>query len=123
MKELILGGIRSGKSRLTELRARKSALDVVYISFGPKGDIPAAFACRGAAPSPDVEWTNVPADAMSLVLLTVDFDAPSAVQLYALDPLQHSEGPAGHSCRRHEREASSEQHIIVYGELVGRFGH
>jgi adenosylcobinamide kinase/adenosylcobinamide-phosphate guanylyltransferase len=32
MKELILGGVRSGKSRLAERHARESALDVVYIA-------------------------------------------------------------------------------------------
>ena len=32
MKELILGGVRSGKSRLAEQRARESGLQVVYIA-------------------------------------------------------------------------------------------
>jgi len=32
VKELILGGVRSGKSRLAEQRARRSALQVVYIA-------------------------------------------------------------------------------------------
>jgi|GEM_PF-2909792 len=32
MKELILGGVRSGKSRLAEERARASGLQVVYIA-------------------------------------------------------------------------------------------
>jgi adenosylcobinamide kinase / adenosylcobinamide-phosphate guanylyltransferase len=32
MKELILGGVRSGKSRLAEERARRSGLEVVYIA-------------------------------------------------------------------------------------------
>ncbi len=32
MKELILGGVRSGKSRLAEQRARTSGLEVVYIA-------------------------------------------------------------------------------------------
>jgi adenosylcobinamide kinase/adenosylcobinamide-phosphate guanylyltransferase len=38
MKELILGGTRSGKSRLAELSARNSALDVVYIATARAGD-------------------------------------------------------------------------------------
>jgi adenosylcobinamide kinase/adenosylcobinamide-phosphate guanylyltransferase len=32
MKELILGGVRSGKSRLAEQRARSSGLQVIYIA-------------------------------------------------------------------------------------------
>jgi len=32
MKELILGGVRSGKSRLAEQRARESGLQVIYIA-------------------------------------------------------------------------------------------
>lgn len=32
MKELILGGVRSGKSRLAELRARESGRQVVYVA-------------------------------------------------------------------------------------------
>jgi len=38
MKELILGGIRSGKSRLAEQRARASGLQVVYIATAIAGD-------------------------------------------------------------------------------------
>lgn len=38
MKELILGGIRSGKSRLAEQRALASGLDVVYIATATAGD-------------------------------------------------------------------------------------
>jgi adenosylcobinamide kinase/adenosylcobinamide-phosphate guanylyltransferase len=32
MKELILGGVRSGKSRLAEARARESGLEVIYLA-------------------------------------------------------------------------------------------
>ena len=40
MKELILGGVRSGKSRLAEQHARDSALEVVYIATARAGDDP-----------------------------------------------------------------------------------
>lgn len=44
MKELILGGVRSGKSRLAEARAEQSGLDVVYIATAEGKD--EAFSSR-----------------------------------------------------------------------------
>ncbi len=38
MRELILGGARSGKSRLAEQRARESGLAVVYVATAAAGD-------------------------------------------------------------------------------------
>jgi adenosylcobinamide kinase / adenosylcobinamide-phosphate guanylyltransferase len=38
MKELILGGVRSGKSRFAERRAQESGLAVVYIATATPGD-------------------------------------------------------------------------------------
>ncbi len=38
MKELILGGVRSGKSHLAEQHARASGLDVFYIATATAGD-------------------------------------------------------------------------------------
>lgn len=38
MKELILGGVRSGKSRLAEQRAQASGRDVTYIATATAGD-------------------------------------------------------------------------------------
>lgn len=38
MKELILGGVRSGKSRYAEQRARASNLPVVYVATATAGD-------------------------------------------------------------------------------------
>jgi adenosylcobinamide kinase/adenosylcobinamide-phosphate guanylyltransferase len=38
MKQLILGGARSGKSRLAEQRADASGLDVIYIATAQAGD-------------------------------------------------------------------------------------
>jgi adenosylcobinamide kinase / adenosylcobinamide-phosphate guanylyltransferase len=38
MKELILGGVRSGKSRIAECRARDSALEVIYLATARIGD-------------------------------------------------------------------------------------
>lgn len=44
MKELILGGVRSGKSRLAEARAEQSGLEVVYIATAEGKDD--AFSAR-----------------------------------------------------------------------------
>jgi adenosylcobinamide kinase / adenosylcobinamide-phosphate guanylyltransferase len=38
VKELILGGVRSGKSRLAEVRARDSGLEVVYVATARLAD-------------------------------------------------------------------------------------
>jgi adenosylcobinamide kinase/adenosylcobinamide-phosphate guanylyltransferase len=38
MRELILGGVRSGKSRLAEQHARASSLEVVYLATARPGD-------------------------------------------------------------------------------------
>jgi adenosylcobinamide kinase/adenosylcobinamide-phosphate guanylyltransferase len=38
MRELILGGARSGKSRLAETRARASGLKVTYVATAERGD-------------------------------------------------------------------------------------
>lgn len=38
MKELILGGVRSGKSRLAERRAQESGLTIVYVATATAGD-------------------------------------------------------------------------------------
>lgn len=38
MKELILGGVRSGKSRLADQRARESGLEVTFIATSVPGD-------------------------------------------------------------------------------------
>lgn len=38
MKQLILGGVRSGKSRMAEQQALNSALEVVYIATATAGD-------------------------------------------------------------------------------------
>lgn len=39
MKELILGGARSGKSRIAEEQAKATGLDLLYIATGQPGDV------------------------------------------------------------------------------------
>jgi len=52
-------------------------LQVTSSDFAADGDIPARFTCLGPGPSPELEWKNAPANAMSYAVLVVDFDAPS----------------------------------------------
>jgi adenosyl cobinamide kinase/adenosyl cobinamide phosphate guanylyltransferase len=61
VRELILGGVRSGKSRLAESRARQSLCEVVYLATASAGD-DAGLQQRGSADSdcrPDFRRTVV----------------------------------------------------------------
>ena len=60
MKELILGGVRSGKSRLAEERARASGLQVVYIATAiAAGDAELEERIRQHRLHRPVSWTVV----------------------------------------------------------------
>jgi len=52
-------------------------LEVSSESFTANGDIPPVFTCRGVGHSPEVTWKNVPANAMSYVLIFIDWDVAS----------------------------------------------
>ncbi|HEV8630475.1 MAG TPA: YbhB/YbcL family Raf kinase inhibitor-like protein [Thermoanaerobaculia bacterium] len=45
-------------------------------SFAPGAEIPAAFTCEGADVSPELRWSDVPAEAVALALVVDDPDAP-----------------------------------------------
>lgn len=45
-------------------------------AFKPDGGIPAEYTCDGKDISPELNWSGVPADARSLVLIVDDPDAP-----------------------------------------------
>jgi Raf kinase inhibitor-like YbhB/YbcL family protein len=45
-------------------------------AFAPGGGIPALFTCEGQDLSPALEWTGIPEQAKSLVLIVDDPDAP-----------------------------------------------
>ena len=60
MQELILGGLRSGKSRLAEQRARDSGLPVVYIATAIlAGDTELAERIRQHRARRPATWTVV----------------------------------------------------------------
>jgi Raf kinase inhibitor-like YbhB/YbcL family protein len=52
------------------------ALTLKSPSFSHRGDIPARHTCQGEDASPALEWSGVPPDAKSLVLIVDDPDAP-----------------------------------------------
>lgn len=52
------------------------SLDLVSPAFKHEGDIPAVYTCDGKDISPELNWSGVPADAKSLVLIVDDPDAP-----------------------------------------------
>jgi adenosylcobinamide kinase / adenosylcobinamide-phosphate guanylyltransferase len=60
MKELILGGVRSGKSRLAEQRARSTGLEVVYVATAvAAGDAELEERIRQHRLRRPAEWTLV----------------------------------------------------------------
>lgn len=59
MKELILGGVRSGKSRYAEQRARASNLPVVYIATATAGDAEMSARIRAHQERRPAQWTLV----------------------------------------------------------------
>jgi Raf kinase inhibitor-like YbhB/YbcL family protein len=83
---LLRSSIRHAKAvRLTQVvqkaeteyhAALAKTLAVSSESFKADGDIPPEFTCSGASKSPDVSWKNSPGNAMSYVLIMVDWDAP-----------------------------------------------
>lgn len=52
------------------------ALQITSPAFPHDGEIPAKYTCQGDDIAPPLQWTGVPADARSLVLIVDDPDAP-----------------------------------------------
>ena len=59
MKELILGGVRSGKSRYAETRARESKLEVVYVATATAGDAKMSARIRAHQERRPAAWALV----------------------------------------------------------------
>lgn len=52
-----------------------SDMEILSRAFDPGGEIPERYSCFGENVSPPVEWTGVPEDAQSLVLIVTDPDS------------------------------------------------
>lgn len=70
-------GLEKAAYQLIDLRTGTSALRLSSPAFVDHGPIPACYTADGAALSPPLEWTGVPREAGSLVLIVEDADAPT----------------------------------------------
>ena len=53
------------------------SLAVRSSGFSAGANIPEQFTCQGAGRSPQISWTDAPAQTASLVLISIDWDVPS----------------------------------------------
>ena len=83
-----LRGARAGMDKLVcrsdEFLDIPRSIALESSAFGERDTIPARFTADGDGVSPPLSWSKVPADAVTLVLLVEDPDAPS------LSPLVHA---------------------------------
>jgi Raf kinase inhibitor-like YbhB/YbcL family protein len=57
----------------------KAQIALTSSAFSHQGAIPKQFTCDGSDVSPELAWSNIPADAKSLALIVDDPDAPTPV--------------------------------------------
>jgi len=76
-----LRGQRAGLDKIAfqaiDLRAGMAAITVSSLAFVDHAPIPARYTADGPGLSPPLQWTGIPADAASLVLIVEDADAPT----------------------------------------------
>jgi len=76
-----LRGQRAGLDKTAfqavDLRAGMAAISVASLAFADHAPIPARYTADGAGLSPPLQWSGVPPDAASLVLIVEDADAPT----------------------------------------------
>ena len=65
----------SGTSASVEVSSRPGSFAITSPAFRSGGAIPSQYTCDGAGISPPLQWSNVPAKAVALVLLIVDTTA------------------------------------------------
>jgi Raf kinase inhibitor-like YbhB/YbcL family protein len=62
---------------LIDLRNGTAALQVRSLAFADHAPIPAQYTADGAGVSPPLDWSGVPPEAVSLLLMVEDADAPT----------------------------------------------
>jgi Raf kinase inhibitor-like YbhB/YbcL family protein len=75
-----LRGQRAGLDKIAfqsvDLRAGMAQIAVTSLAFADHAPIPARYTADGPGVSPPLQWSNVPKDAASLLLIVEDADAP-----------------------------------------------
>jgi Raf kinase inhibitor-like YbhB/YbcL family protein len=76
-----LHGVRAGLDEIVfntlGLREGMASLALTSLAFADHAPLPARYTADGEGLSPSLQWTGVPADAASLVLLVEDADSPT----------------------------------------------
>jgi Raf kinase inhibitor-like YbhB/YbcL family protein len=76
-----LRGQRAGLDKIAfqavDLRAGMASLTVASLAFADHAPIPARYTADGAGESPPLQWTGVPPDAASLLMIVEDADSPT----------------------------------------------
>jgi len=102
------------------------ALRITSPAFSHKGEIPIEYTCDGLDESPPLEWSGVPSEAKSLVLIIDDPDAPDPAApkmtwvhwvLYNLPPdtTALEQGVASSSLPEGTMEGVNDWHLTGYG--------
>ena len=117
MRELVLGGARSGKSRHAEQRARQSGLEVVYIATGAARDEEMAARIAHHRARRPAEWLTVE-EPLSLAEALRSHTAPERFVLVDCLTLWLSNLlEAGEERFREEREALLETLPALRGDV------
>ena len=66
----------------TALEPPKANMQLTSTAFKEGGPIPALYTCDGKDISPQLKWTNAPANSQSLVLIADDPDAPAGTWVH-----------------------------------------
>lgn len=76
-----LHGVRAGLDEIVfntlGLREGMASIALTSLAFADHAPLPARYTADGEGLSPPLQWTGVPADAASLVLLVEDADSPT----------------------------------------------